>query len=208
MAGSSEAAPGHRPQSSGWLCVPTKSESGVCFTAAGGPAGARLEPGRHWPGGAAGPQAATAGCCFSSWSTRLVTKAPCSCGFYPLPSLLPCGEVRPSLDFQVSGKLGERRGGEEGSQARAHEGTQFQLHGQLPLPGCQELPGLLLPGPRLGRTSVGLNQAVGKLCLLPLTPCPVESALVLGSTGRGLAGVTTCNPSPSTVPHPHPQPCT
>jgi hypothetical protein len=82
----------------GFACLPRR-EVGVCFTAAGGPAGASLEPGRHWQGGSAGPQAATARCCFSTWSTRLVTKAPCSCRFYPLPSLLPCGEVRPSLDF-------------------------------------------------------------------------------------------------------------
>lgn len=93
------AAPGYGPQYSGCLCVPPKAGSGVGFTPAGGPAGARLEPGRHWPGGAADPQAATAGGCFSSWGTRLVTKAPCGCRFHPLPSLLPCGEVRSSLDF-------------------------------------------------------------------------------------------------------------
>lgn len=80
------------------------------------------------------------------------------------------------MDFGVSGKLGERRGEEEGFWARVHERTQFQFRGLLPFSSRQGLPGLLRPGPRLRRTCPGLNWPLGEPCHRLPTTLPVVCA--------------------------------
>lgn len=87
------------------------------------------------------------------------------------------------------GKLGERRGGEEGSRARVPERTRFQFRGLLPFPSRRGLPGLLCPGPRLGSIcrGLGFELGAGRTLPPPAHAPPHGVCACAGSTRAGLS---------------------